>query len=97
MSHANVTTRAAELAALLLEEVSEADQNWHTIEWCARELTELAAQVLQGSIDAIAEVARRVNEGPIQIEDEQLEGFDRYFPQHPDHTLQCKRRLTGRL
>jgi len=49
MSHANVTTRAAELAELLLDEVSEADQNWHTIEWCARELAELAAQVLQGA------------------------------------------------
>lgn len=52
MSHANVTTRAAELAELLLEEVSEADQNWHTIEWCARELVELAAQVLQGATDS---------------------------------------------
>jgi hypothetical protein len=47
MSDANVTTRAAELAELLLEEVSEADQNWHTIGWCAEELAELAAQVLQ--------------------------------------------------
>jgi hypothetical protein len=49
MSNADVTTRAAELAELLLEEVSEADQNWHTIEWCAEELAELAAQVLQRS------------------------------------------------
>jgi hypothetical protein len=47
MNDTNVTTRAAELAELLLEELSEADQNWHTIEWCAVELSELAAHVLQ--------------------------------------------------
>lgn len=52
MNDANVTTRAAELAELLLEEVSEADQNWHTIEWCAEELADLAAQVLQRTTDS---------------------------------------------
>ena len=34
-------------ARRILDEVSEADQNWHTIEWCAQELAELAAQVIQ--------------------------------------------------
>jgi hypothetical protein len=47
MSNEDVTARAAELGELILDEVSEADQNWHTIEWCAQELAELAAQVIQ--------------------------------------------------
>jgi type II secretory pathway predicted ATPase ExeA len=47
MSDEDTTARAAELAELIVDEVSESDQNWHTIEWCAQELSELAAQVLQ--------------------------------------------------
>jgi hypothetical protein len=47
MSDGDATARAAELAELIVDEVSEFDQNWHTIEWCAQELSELAAQVLQ--------------------------------------------------
>jgi len=47
MSNEDVTARAAELGELILDEVSEAEQNWHTIEWCAQELAELAAQVIQ--------------------------------------------------
>jgi hypothetical protein len=47
MSNEDLTARAAELGELILDEVSEADQNWHTIEWCAQELAELAAQVIQ--------------------------------------------------
>jgi hypothetical protein len=47
MSNEDATARAAELAELILDEVSEADQNWRTIEWCAQELSELAAQVVQ--------------------------------------------------
>ena len=47
MSDEDATARAAELAELILDEVSEADQNWRTIEWCAQELSELAAQVVQ--------------------------------------------------
>ena len=47
MSNEDATARAAELAELILDEVSEADQNWPTIEWCAQALTELAAQVIQ--------------------------------------------------
>jgi hypothetical protein len=47
MSNEDATARAAELAELILDEVSEADQNWRTVEWCAQELAELAAQVVQ--------------------------------------------------
>ena len=47
MSNEDATARAAELAELILDEVSEADQNWPTIEWCAQALAELAAQVIQ--------------------------------------------------
>jgi hypothetical protein len=47
MSNKDATARAAELAALILDEVSDADQNWCTVEWCAQELAELSAQVLQ--------------------------------------------------
>ena len=47
MSNRDTTARAAELAELILDEVSDADQNWCTIEWCAQELSELAAQMLQ--------------------------------------------------
>jgi hypothetical protein len=47
MNDADTTARAAELAELILDEVSDADQNWLTVEWCARELSELATQVLQ--------------------------------------------------
>jgi hypothetical protein len=47
MSNEDATVRAAELAELILDEVSEADQNWLTIEWCAQALAELAAQVIQ--------------------------------------------------
>ena len=47
MSNEDTTTRAAELAELILDEVSDADQNWRTVEWCAQELSELASQMLQ--------------------------------------------------
>jgi hypothetical protein len=47
MSDENTTVRAADLAERILDEVSEADQGWHTIELCARELYELAARVAQ--------------------------------------------------
>jgi hypothetical protein len=47
MSNEDLTARAAELGELILDEVSDADQNWHTIEWCAQELSELAAQMIQ--------------------------------------------------
>jgi hypothetical protein len=47
MSNENATVRAADLAERILDEVSEADQDWRTIERCARELHELAAQVAQ--------------------------------------------------
>jgi type II secretory pathway predicted ATPase ExeA len=47
MSDENTTVRAADLAERILDEVSEADQDWHTIERCARELYELAARVAQ--------------------------------------------------
>ena len=47
MSNEDLTARAAELAELILDEVSEAEQNWPTIEWCAQALAELAAQVIQ--------------------------------------------------
>jgi hypothetical protein len=47
MSNEDATARAAELAELILDEVSDADQSWRTIEWCAQELSELAAQALQ--------------------------------------------------
>ncbi len=54
MSNEDTTTRAAELAELILDEVSDADQNWRTIEWCAQELSELAAQMLQRATVPIA-------------------------------------------
>jgi hypothetical protein len=47
MSNQSVTIRAADLAEQILDEVSEAEQDWRTIERCARELHELAAQVAQ--------------------------------------------------
>jgi hypothetical protein len=47
MGNEDATARAAELAELILDEVSEAEQNWPTIEWCAQALAELAAQVIQ--------------------------------------------------
>ena len=47
MGNEDTTARAADLAELILDEVSDADQNWRTIEWCAQELSELASQVLQ--------------------------------------------------
>jgi hypothetical protein len=47
MSNRNATVRAADLAERILDEVSEADQDWRAIERCARELHELAAQVAQ--------------------------------------------------
>jgi hypothetical protein len=43
-SNEEATVRAAELAEQILDEVSKADQGWRTIERCARELAELAAQ-----------------------------------------------------
>jgi hypothetical protein len=45
MSNRNVTVRAADLAERILDEVSEAEQDWRTIERCAQELYELAARV----------------------------------------------------
>ena len=46
MNSADATIRAADLAEHLVDEVSKADQNWCTIGQCARELAELAAQVV---------------------------------------------------
>ena len=46
MSDKDATIRAADLAEHIVDEVSEADQNWCMIEQCARELAELAAQVV---------------------------------------------------
>jgi hypothetical protein len=39
------TTQAAELAERILDEVSRADQDWHSIEHWARALAELAERV----------------------------------------------------
>jgi hypothetical protein len=50
MSNEDATARAADLAERVLDEVSGADQDWGTIEQCARELAELAAQVAQRAI-----------------------------------------------
>ena len=47
MGNEDATTRAAELAELILDEISETEQNWPTIEWCAQALAELASQVIQ--------------------------------------------------
>jgi hypothetical protein len=43
MSDESTTVHAADLAERILDEVSEAEQDWRTIERCARELYELAA------------------------------------------------------
>jgi hypothetical protein len=53
MSNQSVTIRAADLAEQILDEVSEAEQDWRTIERCARELYELAAQVTQRAIGPV--------------------------------------------
>ena len=42
MAHEDPTTRAADLAERILDEVSSADQNWLVVARCARELAELA-------------------------------------------------------
>lgn len=47
MSDESTTVHAADLAERILDEVSEAEQDWGTIERCARELYELAARVAQ--------------------------------------------------
>ncbi len=39
------TIRAADLAERIVDEISEADQDWRAIERCVRELGELAAQL----------------------------------------------------
>jgi len=42
MAAEDPTTRAADLAERILDEVSSADQNWRVVARCARELAELA-------------------------------------------------------
>lgn len=42
MASEDPTTRAADLAELILDEVSSVDQNWRVVARCARELAELA-------------------------------------------------------
>lgn len=44
MNSEDATIRAADLAERIVDEVSEADQDWRTIEQHARELAELATQ-----------------------------------------------------
>jgi hypothetical protein len=61
MSNENTTVRAADLAERILDEVSEADQDWSTIERCARELYDLAAQVAQR---ATGQVSSSVSSAP---------------------------------
>ncbi len=43
MSPEDPTSRAADLAELILEQVSSAEQDWHLVAVLARELAELAA------------------------------------------------------
>ncbi len=42
------TVRAADLAERIVQEISEADQNWHAIELCARELVEVLTRLAAG-------------------------------------------------
>lgn len=43
MNDAQTTARAADLAERIVDEISEADQDWPAIELCARELVEVVA------------------------------------------------------
>lgn len=44
MCEEKTTVRAADLGERIVDEISEADQDWRAIELCARELVELAAE-----------------------------------------------------
>jgi hypothetical protein len=46
MNSEDTIIRAADLAERIVDEVSEADQDWRTIEQYAQELAELTAQVV---------------------------------------------------
>jgi hypothetical protein len=47
-SDQRTTIRAADLAERIVEEISEADQDWHAIELRARELVEVLARLAAG-------------------------------------------------
>lgn len=53
------TARAADLAEWIVDEISEADQDWRAIELRARELVELVARRAAGLPAPARETARR--------------------------------------
>lgn len=48
MAPEDLTTRAADLAERILDEVSSANQDWGAVARCARELADLAGRVAAG-------------------------------------------------
>lgn len=57
-NESQLTTRAADLAEWIVDEISEADQDWHAIEQSTRELVELLARLAGEGDEGLRPTAR---------------------------------------
>ena len=61
MSNAQTTARAADLAERIVDEISEADQDWAAVELHARELVEVVAELSSGATTGPAPAGESVS------------------------------------